>query len=181
MPKSRPPYPAEFRRKMIDLVRAGRTPGELSRQFEPSDQTIRNWEAEDDANQGKRTDVLNTAEREELAKLRRENRQLKLEREILAKSTAWFARGPIRARRSLPVRSGAPGHVSGEDDVPRVRCLPEAMAAAASTMIATRRQLTVFFIASLSARLFQIVPGYAMGQSLDPPKQDFGRKHSQAR
>jgi len=93
MPKSRPPYPAEFRRKMIDLVRAGRTPGELSRQFEPSDQTIRNWVAEDDANQGKRSDVLSTAEREELATLRRENRQLKLEREILAKATAWFARG----------------------------------------------------------------------------------------
>ena len=43
MPKSRRPYPAEFRAEMVRLVRAGRTPGELSQEFEPSDQTIRNW------------------------------------------------------------------------------------------------------------------------------------------
>ena len=92
MPKSRPPYPAEFRRKIVALVRAGRTPEELSKQFEPSAQTIRNWLAQTDRDEGKRTDGVTSAEREELAKLRREVRQLKLEREILAKATAWFAR-----------------------------------------------------------------------------------------
>ena len=92
MPKARPPYPAEFRHKLIDLVRAGRNPEELARQFEPTAQTIRNWVAEDDANKGKRTDVLSTVEREELVRLRRELRQVQLEREILAKATAWFAR-----------------------------------------------------------------------------------------
>jgi transposase len=92
MSKSRPPYPAEFRRKLIALVRAGRSPDELAKQFEPSAQTIRNWLAQADRDEGKRTDGVSSAEREELSKLRREVRQLKLEREILAKATAWFAR-----------------------------------------------------------------------------------------
>jgi transposase len=92
MPKSRPPYPAEFRRKMIALVRAGRTPDELSKQFEPNAQTIRNWLRQADRDEGLRQDGLTSTEREELGRLRRENRQLKLEREILAKATAWFAR-----------------------------------------------------------------------------------------
>jgi transposase len=92
MPKSRPPYPAQFRQKMIDLVRAGRTPDELAKQFEPTAQTIRNWVAQADRDAGKRSDGLTSAEREELTRLRRENRQLKVEREILAKATAWFAR-----------------------------------------------------------------------------------------
>ena len=92
MPKSRPPYPAEFRRKIVALVQAGRTPDELSEQFEPSAQTIRNWVGQADRDEGKRADGVTSAEREELGKLRREVRQLKLEREILAKATAWFAR-----------------------------------------------------------------------------------------
>lgn len=93
MPKARVvPYPAEFRQKIVDLFRAGRSVKELAAEFEPSEQTIRNWVAQADANEGKRKDVLSSAEREELVKLRRENKQLKLEREILSKATAWFAR-----------------------------------------------------------------------------------------
>ena len=92
MPKARLPYPAEFRQKIVDLVRCGRSVQELAAQFEPSEQTIRNWLAQADANEGKRKDLLSSAEREELVRLRRENRQLKTEREILAKATAWFAR-----------------------------------------------------------------------------------------
>ena len=92
MPKARVPYPAEFRQKIVELYRAGRSIAELTEQFEPSDQTIRNWIARADVDGGKRTDLLTSAEREELARLRRENRQLKVEREILAKATAWFAR-----------------------------------------------------------------------------------------
>jgi transposase len=92
MPKSRPPYSPEYRRKIVALVRAGRNPHELASEFECSAQTIRNWVAQVDADAGKRDDVLTSAEREELRKLRRENKQLKLEREILAKATAWFAR-----------------------------------------------------------------------------------------
>jgi transposase-like protein len=54
MPKTRPPYPAEFRRQMIDLVRAGRDPADLAREFEPSAQATRNWVAEADRQEGRR-------------------------------------------------------------------------------------------------------------------------------
>ena len=92
MPKSRPPYPPEFKRRMVELVRAGRKPEELSREFEPSAQAIHNWVKQADLDEGKRKDGLTTREREELARLRRENKQLRLEREILSKAAAWFAR-----------------------------------------------------------------------------------------
>jgi transposase len=92
MPKSRPAYPPEYRRKLVALVRAGRNANELAQEFECTAQTIRNWVAQADADAGKREDGLSSPEREELKRLRRENRQLKLEREILAKATAWFAR-----------------------------------------------------------------------------------------
>ena len=91
MPKTRRPYPPEFREQMVALVRAGRTPEELSREFEPTAQSIINWVAQADRDEGKRKDGLTSAEREELRRLRKANRQLKLEREILAKAAAWFA------------------------------------------------------------------------------------------
>jgi len=86
------PYPEEFRSQLVELARAGRTPEDLSKEFGPSAQSIRNWLAQADRDGGLRKDGLTTAEREELTKLRRENRQLKQEREILAKAAAWFAR-----------------------------------------------------------------------------------------
>jgi len=92
MSKKRPPYPPEFRRQMIELVRAGRSPEDLAKEFEPSAQAIRNWVAQADRDEGRRSDGLTNAERLELARLRRENKQLRLEREILSKAAAWFAR-----------------------------------------------------------------------------------------
>src|SRR5258708_6142483 len=85
-------YTAEFRQQMVELVEAGRSPEELAKEFEPSGQTIRNWIAQAKRDEGRRSDGLTTVERQELSRLRRENRQLKLEREILAKAPAWFAR-----------------------------------------------------------------------------------------
>ena len=86
-------YPMEFRRQMVELVRAGRTPEELSREFEPSAQAIRIWVREAENEAGDRSSpVLTEEEKEELQRLRRENKQLRLEREILAKAAAWFAR-----------------------------------------------------------------------------------------
>jgi transposase len=85
-------YAREFRQRMVELVRAGRTPEELSREFEPTAQTIRNWVRQDDLDTGRRRDGLTSQEREEMAQLRRENKQLRVEREILAKAAAWFAR-----------------------------------------------------------------------------------------
>ena len=77
---------------MVELVRAGRSPEELSREFEPSAQTIRNWVKQSELDQGVRADGLTSDEREELRRLKREVKQLKLEREILKKAAAWFAR-----------------------------------------------------------------------------------------
>src|SRR6516165_12003662 len=92
MSKKRPPYPPEFRRQLIELVRAGRSAEDLAKEFEPSAQTIRNWVAQADRDEGRRGDGLTSAEREELERLRRENRQLKVERDILSRAAAWFAR-----------------------------------------------------------------------------------------
>jgi len=102
MPRTRPPYPPEFRRQMVELVRAGRSPWELAREFEPSAETIRNWVQQADRDEGLRADGMTTDEKEELQRLRRENKQLRLEREILKKAAAWFAResGSIPERDS---------------------------------------------------------------------------------
>jgi transposase len=77
---------------MIELVRSGRSAEALSREFEPTAQTIRNWVAQADRDEGLRSDGLTTAEREEVRRLRREVKRLRMERDILKKATAWFAR-----------------------------------------------------------------------------------------
>ena len=92
MPRSRPPYPPEFREQIVDLHRAGRSFTELTAEFEPSEQTIRAWVASAQAAAPSISGALPADEREELKRLRRENRQLRLEREILSKAAAWFAR-----------------------------------------------------------------------------------------
>ncbi len=65
------PYPPEFRRQMIELVRAGRSPEELAKEFEPTAQIIRNWLAQSDRDEGRRDDGLTSVEREDLRRLRR--------------------------------------------------------------------------------------------------------------
>jgi transposase len=86
-----PSYPPEFRRRMVELVRSGRTPEALAREFEPSAQSIRHWVRQADLDEGRRSDGLTTEDREELVRLRRENRVLREEKEILRKAAAWFA------------------------------------------------------------------------------------------
>ncbi len=102
MPKTRPPYPAEYRRRMVEQVRAGRAINELAREFEPSANAIREWVKQAALDEGLRSDGLTTTEREELTRLRRENRILREEREILSKAAAWFATetGSVPSRRS---------------------------------------------------------------------------------
>lgn len=94
--KTHPPYPAEFRQRIVELAQAGRSVQELAAEFEPSEQTIRNWIVQarlDDMSPSERAHAegLSTAEREELSQLRKENRRLQQERDILAKAAAWFA------------------------------------------------------------------------------------------
>src|SRR5882757_8714107 len=87
MPKTRPPYSPEFRRQMVDLVRAGRDPAELAREFEPTAQSISHWVAQADRQEGRREE-----KGDGLVRLRRESKQLRLERDILSRAAAWFAR-----------------------------------------------------------------------------------------
>ena len=94
MPKSKPPYPPEFRQQLVEMYRAGRSPAELAREFGCTAQTITNWVGQAAIDDGKPLpgkEGLTTAEREELSRLRRQVRQLQMERDILAKATAWFA------------------------------------------------------------------------------------------
>ena len=102
MAKTNAAYAPEYRRQMVALVRSGRTAKELSREFECSASAIRNWVRQADRDEGHREDGLTSLEREELRELRRENRQLREEREILKKAAAWFARetGTIPGRSS---------------------------------------------------------------------------------
>jgi transposase len=102
MPSTHQPYPPEYRRRIVELARAGRRIRELAREFEPSAETIRQWVKQAGLDEGLRSDGLTTSEREELNRLRRENRVLREEREILSKAAAWFAQetGATPSRRS---------------------------------------------------------------------------------
>ena len=84
-------YSAELQQELVRQVRAGRSPEELGREFEPSAAAIRNWVKQAELDEGTRSDGLKTDEREEMGRLRRENARLKEEREILSKAAAWFA------------------------------------------------------------------------------------------
>jgi len=91
MPKTKPPYPTPFRQQMVDLVRAGRTPAQLAREFKVTAQSIATWMARAAADQGKPVrgkDMLSSAAREGLVRLGRPVRQLQTERDILANSFA---------------------------------------------------------------------------------------------
>src|SRR5258706_12308479 len=90
MPRYRAAYPPEFRRRMIDLVRAGRTPQELSREFEPKAETIKTWVKQAERDEGVRPDGLATGERKELNRLRRENN-----------NSVWSAKFSQRPRPGL--------------------------------------------------------------------------------
>ena len=78
---------------MVKLVQVGdRSTREVAEEFGISRDSVRRWVQQAERDQGSRQDGLRSAEREELVRLRRENRRLKMEREILSKAAAWFAR-----------------------------------------------------------------------------------------
>ena len=91
MPRSRPPYPDEFRADAVRLVkRSGESIPRVAKDLGVSQQTLRNWVKQADVGAGK-APGLTTEERTELGQLRRENRRLREEREILKKAAAFFA------------------------------------------------------------------------------------------
>jgi transposase len=96
VPKTRPAYPDEFRREAVQMLRAGRTPRELSESLGVSEQTLRNWRRQDQVDRRERDDGLTGDEREELRRLRRENARLKQERDLLKRAAAFFAAEPER-------------------------------------------------------------------------------------
>ncbi len=89
MPRTHPPYAREYRRRIVELARAGRSVAELAREFEASANAIRQWIKQAELDERLRSDGLTTSEREELNRLRRENRVLRDERETLSKAAAW--------------------------------------------------------------------------------------------
>ena len=93
MPRTHPAYPQELRQRLVELVHAGRTPEELAQEYEPSAGSIRNWVAQGEHDTGQRSDGLNSEERQELRRLRRENKQLRIERDILKKSSGLVRSG----------------------------------------------------------------------------------------
>src|SRR5262250_2409893 len=92
MPRTRRPYSAEFRSRLVELVRGGQSPEELARKFEPSANAIRNWVVQAARDEGQRADGLTTEEKAEMRRLRRQVRVLQEEKEILLKAAAWFAK-----------------------------------------------------------------------------------------
>jgi transposase len=95
MPKPKPPYAQAFRDQMVELVRSGRKPSELSKEFGCHITSILSWVRKAGGSGATRLPVdvaaLNAQERQELIELRRKLRQVQMERDILAKATAWFA------------------------------------------------------------------------------------------
>jgi transposase len=91
MPRTRPAYPDDFRREAVELLRAGRTPRELSRSLGVSEQTLRNWRRQDQIDRHERDDGPTSEQRDELTRLRRENERLRQERDLLKRAAAFFA------------------------------------------------------------------------------------------
>jgi transposase len=95
-----PPYPPEFRREAVELVRtSGTSRRAIAADLGISTETLRQWVKQAELDGGLRQDGLSTDERAELRRLQRENRILREEREILKKAAAFFARETDSSRR----------------------------------------------------------------------------------
>src|SRR3954464_473477 len=110
MPKTRPPYPDEFRREAVELVRSGRSIRDVAESLGVSQQTLRNWAKQVAIDLRERDDGLTSAERDELRELRKRVRRLEQERDILKRATAFFAQeaGPGERSTGTSRKPGKP-------------------------------------------------------------------------
>ena len=114
MARTHEAYPPEFRQQLVELVKSGRTPSELAREYEPAADSIRNWVVQSERDAGARSDGLSTDDLLELSRLRRENKQLRTECDIPPRSRLGRAARRIRcgsrrrARQQLSATSGRP-------------------------------------------------------------------------
>jgi transposase len=93
MPRLRRFFPPEYKAEVVELIRStGKTVGQVARELDLTETAVRQWVRQADLDAGRRSDGLTTAERDELRRLRRENRELCEEREILRKAAVFFAR-----------------------------------------------------------------------------------------
>ena len=106
MARTHETYLSEFRRQQVDLVKSGRTPSELAREYEPAADSIRNWVVQSERDAGASNDGLSTDDLLELRRLRRENKQLRTERDIPKRA----AEAPT-AGRGAPPRPGLAVHL----------------------------------------------------------------------
>jgi transposase len=91
VPRTRPPFPAEFRREAVKLMRESEKPlSVLAKDLGVSEQSLRTWRRQAEVDAGER-DGLSSDQLEELRRLRRENRTLQMEREVLRKAAVFFA------------------------------------------------------------------------------------------
>ena len=135
-------YPPEYRERIVELARAGRSPGSLAREFEPAEQTIRNWIRQADLDEGLRSDGLTTEARKEMRELKREVKRLRMERDILKKPRPGSRGRADRSPAGVCVHEGAPGHLPACGHVPGAGSLLQRVLrlAAASALGGGRRR-----------------------------------------
>lgn len=90
--RARRSFTPEFKADAVKLVRSGKSAGQVAQELDLTETALREWVRRADADAGERQDVLTTEERQELARLRRENKQLRQEREILKAAATFFAK-----------------------------------------------------------------------------------------